>query len=85
MLKLVAAGRGVAIVPERMASLGIDGVVFVPISDDDAKSVCALVLPVEHDGAGGRVCAGGEGGFRGGMTARIKKRQPGWAGVSLRV
>lgn len=47
MLNLVAAGRGVAIVPERMASLGIDGVVFVPISDDDAKSVCTLVLPVE--------------------------------------
>ncbi|MGN8187013.1 LysR family transcriptional regulator [Burkholderia sp. 22088] len=47
MLNLVAAGQGVAIVPERMASLGIDGVVFVPISDDDAKSACALVLPVE--------------------------------------
>ncbi|WP_241026517.1 hypothetical protein [Burkholderia sp. Se-20378] len=47
MLNLVAAGQGVAIVPERMASLGIDGVVFVPISDEDAKSVCALVLPVE--------------------------------------
>nr|WP_175800076.1 LysR substrate-binding domain-containing protein [Burkholderia anthina] len=47
MLNLVAAGRGVAIVPERMASIGIDGVVFVPLADDDAKSVCALVLPVE--------------------------------------
>ena len=46
MLNLVAAGHGVAIVPERMASLGIDGVVFVPISDEDARSVCALVLPV---------------------------------------
>jgi len=47
MLNLVAAGRGVAIVPARMASVGIDGVVFVPISDEDAQSVCALVLPVE--------------------------------------
>ncbi|UVE68962.1 hypothetical protein L2Y90_19560 [Burkholderia pyrrocinia] len=47
MLNLVAAGRGVAIVPERMASLGIDGIVFVPISDDDAKSVCTLVSPFE--------------------------------------
>ena len=47
MLNLVAAGRGVAIVPARMASVGIDGVVFVPISDEDAKSVCALVLPAE--------------------------------------
>lgn len=47
MLNLVAAGRGVAIVPERMASIGIDGVVFVPIADEDAKSVCALVLPAE--------------------------------------
>ncbi|WP_049006748.1 LysR substrate-binding domain-containing protein, partial [Burkholderia cenocepacia] len=47
MLNLVAAGRGVAIVPARMASVGIDGVVFVPISDEDAKSVCALVLPAQ--------------------------------------
>lgn len=47
MLNLVAAGHGIAIVPERMASLGIEGVDFVTISDDDAKSVCALVLPFE--------------------------------------
>jgi DNA-binding transcriptional LysR family regulator len=47
MLNLVAAGRGVAIVPERMAGLAFDGVAFVPLADDDAQSVCALVLPVE--------------------------------------
>ncbi|WP_230941343.1 LysR family transcriptional regulator [Burkholderia diffusa] len=47
MLILVAAGRGIAIVPERMAGLLFEGVVFVPIADDDAKSVCALVVPVE--------------------------------------
>lgn len=47
MLNLVAAGRGIAIVPERMASLGVEGVTFVPIADDDAQSVCALVLPLE--------------------------------------
>ncbi|KML62110.1 LysR family transcriptional regulator [Burkholderia cepacia] len=47
MLNLVAAGRGIAIVPKRMASLGVDGVAFVRLSDDDAQSVCTLVLPVE--------------------------------------
>lgn len=47
MLNLVAAGWGVAIVPQRMTGLGIDGVVFIPLSDDDATSVCALVLPRE--------------------------------------
>ncbi|HIC7209825.1 LysR family transcriptional regulator [Burkholderia stabilis] len=47
MLNLVAAGQGIAIVPRRMAGLGVDGVAFVPISDDDARSVCALVLPIE--------------------------------------
>jgi DNA-binding transcriptional LysR family regulator len=40
-LNLVAAGRGIAIVPERRASLGVQGVAFVPISGDNAKSVCA--------------------------------------------
>ena len=57
MLNLVAAGHGVAIVPERMASLGIDGVVFVPISDEDAIGVRAGVAG-RADGAGGRVRAG---------------------------
>jgi DNA-binding transcriptional LysR family regulator len=47
MLNLVAAGRGIAVVPKRMASLRVEGVTFVQISDDDAKSVCALVLPLE--------------------------------------
>ncbi|WP_321808385.1 LysR family transcriptional regulator [Burkholderia sp. BCC1993] len=47
MLNLVAAGRGVAIVPARMAALAFDGVAFVPLADDDATSVCAVVLPAE--------------------------------------
>lgn len=47
MLNLVAADHGIAIVPECMASLGVEGAAFVPISDDDARSVCALVLPLE--------------------------------------
>lgn len=47
MLNLVAAGRGIAIVPERMTTLGHQGVIFVRLSDDDARSTCALVLPIQ--------------------------------------
>ncbi|MBS0370641.1 MAG: LysR family transcriptional regulator [Proteobacteria bacterium] len=47
MLNLVAAGRGIAIVPERMTTLGNQGVVFVRLSDEDARSTCALVLPIQ--------------------------------------
>lgn len=47
MLNLVAAKRGIAIVPERMTTLGGVGIAYVPLSDDDAQSVCALVLPLQ--------------------------------------
>jgi DNA-binding transcriptional LysR family regulator len=47
MLNLVAARRGVAIVPERMRTLGGRGITYVPLSDEDAKSFCALVLPLQ--------------------------------------
>lgn len=47
MLNLVAARRGIAIVPERMTTLGGAGIAYVPLSDDDARSTCALVLPVQ--------------------------------------
>lgn len=47
MLNLVAARKGVAIVPERMTTLGGDGIAYVPLSDDDAKSGCALLLPLK--------------------------------------
>ncbi|WP_029001156.1 LysR family transcriptional regulator [Azohydromonas australica] len=47
MLALVAAGRGIAIIPERMTALGGHGISFVPLSDEDAKSSCALILPLQ--------------------------------------
>lgn len=47
MLNLVAAKRGVAIIPERMTTLGTHGISYVPLSDEDAKSSCALVLPLQ--------------------------------------
>lgn len=47
MLNLVAAGRGIAIVPERMTTLGGQSIVFVRLSDEDARSTCALVLPIQ--------------------------------------
>lgn len=47
MLNLVAAGSGIAIVPQCMTGLRIEGVAFIPLSDGDALSACALVLPQE--------------------------------------
>jgi DNA-binding transcriptional LysR family regulator len=47
MLSLVSAERGIAIVPERMTALGGQGIIYVPLSDEDARSVCALVLPLQ--------------------------------------
>lgn len=47
MLNLVAARRGIAIVPKRMTTFGGTGITYVPLSDGDAKSTCALVLPVQ--------------------------------------
>lgn len=47
MLNLVGANKGIAIVPERMTTLGGQGIAYVPLSDDDAKSSCALVLPLQ--------------------------------------
>lgn len=47
MLNLVAARKGIAIVPERMTTLGGHGVIYVPLRDEDAKSTCALVLPLK--------------------------------------
>ncbi len=47
MLNLVAAKRGLAIVPARMTTLNMPGVCYVPLSDEEAKSSCALVLPLQ--------------------------------------
>ena len=47
MLTLVAAGYGIAVVPESMTVLGGDEMRFLPLSDSDALSASALVLPLE--------------------------------------
>lgn len=47
MLNLVAANCGVAIIPERMTATAITGVEFRRLDDDDAKTACALVLPMQ--------------------------------------
>lgn len=47
MLNLVAARQGIAIVPQRMTTLGGAGIQYVPLSDEDAQSPCALVVPLE--------------------------------------
>lgn len=45
MLTLVAAGFGIAIVPEGMQDLGRAGVVFRPLDDADAVAASAMILP----------------------------------------
>lgn len=45
MLNLVAAGLGIAVVPERMRTLDMAGVTFRPLHDPEAVALSALVLP----------------------------------------
>lgn len=45
MLNLVAAGYGVAIVPEAMKTLAPPGVAYVPLRDGEGHTTSALVLP----------------------------------------
>lgn len=47
MLDLVAAGHGVAVVPERMRAQATPGVVHVALLDADATARSALVLPLQ--------------------------------------
>lgn len=45
MLDLVAAGHGIAVVPERMAGLATAGLVYRPLSDADAQADSAIAVP----------------------------------------
>ena len=45
MLTLVAAGFGIAVIPEGMQKLATPGIDFVPLSDGDAVAASALALP----------------------------------------
>lgn len=54
MLALVAAGFGLAVVPEGMRSLGGEGVAWVPLADEDATAGKALILPLESSPLGWR-------------------------------
>jgi DNA-binding transcriptional LysR family regulator len=47
MLNLVAAGLGIAVIPERMTAQELPGVVFRPLSDPEAVAHSALVLPLQ--------------------------------------
>lgn len=46
MLNLVAAGFGVAVVPQSMTSIVAEGLTYRRLSDQDAKALSALVLPL---------------------------------------
>lgn len=48
MLNLVAAGFGIAVVPENMTRIGGENLACVPLSDPDAISNTALVTPVSR-------------------------------------
>lgn len=45
MLNLVAAGLGIAVIPERMRTLDMAGITFRPLRDPEAVALSALVLP----------------------------------------
>ena len=45
MLDLVAAGLGIAVVPERMTGIATPGLVYRALADDDAQAESALALP----------------------------------------
>lgn len=47
MLNLVAAGLGIAVVPERMTTVEARGLHYLPLQDDDAQAHSALVLPLQ--------------------------------------
>ena len=47
MLDLVAAGLGIAVVPERMTLLGSAGLAYRPLHDADAMAHSAVILPVQ--------------------------------------
>lgn len=47
MLDLVAAGLGIAVVPERMTLLGSAGLAYRPLHDADAVAHSAVILPVQ--------------------------------------
>lgn len=47
MLNLVAAGFGIAVVPEKMTMIGGDDVIYRALSDADAVSSTALITPLK--------------------------------------
>jgi len=47
MLNLVVAGLGIAVVPQRMTTMALDGLVYLPLSDEDARARSALALPLQ--------------------------------------
>lgn len=47
MLNLVAAGFGVAVVPERMTTIAADDIIYRQLNVEGAQALSALVLPLE--------------------------------------
>lgn len=47
MLDLVAAGLGIAVVPQRMTAIGNQNLVYRPLGDDDAEAGIAIIQPLQ--------------------------------------
>ena len=47
MLNLVAAGLGIAVIPQRMTGMMQEGLAYRPLADEDAVARSALVLPLQ--------------------------------------
>lgn len=57
MLNLVAAGHGIAVIPQRMTGMASDGLVYRTLGDDDAEACSALALPLEPSALARRFAA----------------------------
>lgn len=57
MLNLVAAGLGVAVIPQRMIGMMQEGLIYRPLADEDALARSALVLPLQASALAKRFAA----------------------------
>lgn len=57
MLDLVAAGFGIAVVPQRMTCLSLPGIRFRPLDDQDASAGLAIILPAQATALARRLAA----------------------------
>ena len=57
MLNLVAAGLGIAVIPQRMTGMMQEGLLYRPLTDADAVARSALILPLQASALAKRFAA----------------------------